>query len=182
MTRVRIETMTRPGVPNVNGVIYSLSTWNNLMDTMKNQDVLDRKNIIVAINYPDEWSIDNLHNSPAGIPVSEGFGVVSIIAPTYIIVDVPSCIEDDPKIVNLIRLIHAGKVKAYMAYRGLTDHKPDDAYVYLESIHEITGFYLGYADPANSVIDVDAISKPKKKKKKSKKQKMASKIKQYTKE
>lgn len=172
MTRVRIETMTRPDVPNANGVIYSLSTWNKLMDTMKNQDTSDRKNIIVAINLPDEWRApDNLCNSSAEIPVSEGFGVVSIIAPTYIIVDVPSCIEDDPRIVNLIRLIHAGKVKAYMVYSANTDYAPNDAYVYLESIYKITGFYLGYTDPANFNIDVDAISKPRKKKKKSKKQK-----------
>ena len=107
MTRVLIPTMTKPGVPNINGWAYSKDVWHQCV--LDSKVMIDDHSIrLTEGGYSGEYIMDfarrGLH-----IPPDVDMGHVSVLGDDYIIAD----IYDAEKWLAIKNMIDSGKIKAY---------------------------------------------------------------------
>ena len=149
MTRIAIPTITRPDVPNANGVVYSKNVWHKCI--LDSQNRLINNNILITIDgYSGEYM---MHYCRSGFPKSKVIGHTTVLADNYIIADV----YDEKKYRKIINMIHRGELKAYMNYIGSIDHCDGDAYRYVDHIHHIVHFALGPAVPGSTCDDLSKL-------------------------
>lgn len=163
--RIAIQTISRPGIPNVNNVVYSKKAWDDIVGSI----IVTGRKIPVTIGVSAPYA-------SSSIPVENIIGYVSVFGDSYIIVDLLDYerIWSDKKLT--VRLIdeyiarcHDRRVKAYMYYIGKLQY--DMPYngkgqQYIAEISHITHFNLGNADPRDfRPIEVDAGKHAKKRKK-----------------
>ena len=138
MKRALIPTITRPDIPNVNGIIYSTEVWKDFIDQ------LEGIRIPLTTRKDSNWRT-------TGVPIYEIIGYVSNIIDSHIVVDLLDSVnisESTAKMIDTcIDMINSNSVKAYMEYVAEINHEPDMAYQYIDKIYRIDYFYLGHPDP-----------------------------------
>lgn len=145
MKRIMVPTVTQPGVPNVNGLVYDYPVWH---DFIRNSTNGGYTKIPVTIGQCI------VHNTQGCIPFEQIIGYVSIISDKYVIVDFidyEKRFEDHPLAIAfidcLVDRIHKGDIKAYMNYICDIDIEPSMACRYVSKIYNIINFYPYHADP-----------------------------------
>lgn len=151
MTRIAIPTITRPDVPNANGVVYSKDVWHKYI--VSRQDGIDRNIIVTIDGYSGEYMMGYYRAGAIDIPISKAMGYVTVLADNYIIAD----IYNEKKYRKIINMIHRGELKVYMNYIGFIDHCDGDAYRYVDRIHHIVYFALGPAVPGSTCDDLSKL-------------------------